>query len=83
MGQAADELRDAPEIRQDIERTREDMASTLDAIGDRISPKLQAERQMERLRQRGIEPQQAAMAAGALLLGLLFVRRLWRARADG
>ncbi len=77
MGQAADELR------QDIERTREDMAATLDAIGDKVSPKLQAERQMERLRRRGIEPQQLAMAAGALLLGLLFVRWRWRARAGG
>ncbi len=83
MGQAADELRDAEEIRQDIERTRDDMASTLDAIGDKVSPKLQAERQMERLRRRGIEPQQLAMAAGVLLFGLLLVRWRWRARADG
>ena len=45
MGQAADELR------QDIERTRADMAQTLDAIGEKVSPRLQAERQMERLRQ--------------------------------
>ena len=69
MGQAADELR------KDIERTREDMAETLDAIGDRISPRLQAERQMDRLRRRGIEPKQIAMAAAALLMGLLFIRR--------
>jgi MYXO-CTERM domain-containing protein len=69
VGQAADELR------EDIERTREDMAETLDAIGDRISPRLQAERQMERLRRRGIEPKQIAMAAAALLMGLLFIRR--------
>ncbi len=82
MGQAADELRDAEEIKQDIERTREDMASTLDAIGDKVSPKLQAERQMERLRQRGIEPQWVAMAAGALLFSLLIVRWRWHARAD-
>lgn len=75
MGQAADELRDAEEIKQDIERTREDMASTLDAIGDKVSPKLQAERQVERLRQRGIDPQRVAMAAGALFLALLLIRR--------
>jgi hypothetical protein len=83
VGQAADELRDADEIKQDIERTREDMASTLDAIGDRVSPKLQAGRQMERLRQRGIEPQRAAMAAAALLFSLLMVRWRWRARGEG
>jgi hypothetical protein len=82
VGQAADELRDAEEIKQDIEQTREDMASTLDAIGDRVSPKLQAERQMERLRRRGIEPQQVAMAAGALIFSLFIVRWRWRARAD-
>lgn len=75
MGQAADELRDAPEIREDIERTRDDMASTLDAIGDKVSPKLQAERQMERLRQSGIEPQRLAMAVGGLLMVLLLIRR--------
>ena len=82
MGQAADELRDAAEIRDDIERTREDMAETLDAIGDRISPRLQAERQMDRLRQRGIEPKQFAMAAAGLLVGLLLIRR-WRRSGDG
>ncbi len=71
MGQAADELR------QDIERTREDMASTLDAIGDRVSPRLQAERQMDRLRERGIEPKQIAIAAAGLLMSLLVIRR-WR-----
>jgi hypothetical protein len=83
VGQAADELRDAEEIKQDIERTREDMASTLDAIGDKVSPKLQAERQMERLRQRGIEPQRLVMAAGALVFSLLIAGWRWRARADG
>ena len=77
MGQAADELR------QDIERTREDMASTLDAIGDRISPRLQAERQMDRLRQRGIEPKQLAMAAAALLVALLVIRRGRRSGDEG
>jgi uncharacterized protein DUF3618 len=76
VGQAADELR------QDIERTREDMASTLDAIGDRISPRLQAERQMDRLRQRGVEPKQIAMAV-AVLMGLLLIRRRRHSRDEG
>jgi hypothetical protein len=80
VGQAADELRDAEEIKGDIERTREDMAQTLDAIGERISPRLQAERQMERLRQSGIEPQRAAMAAAGLTLFLLLMRRRRRSR---
>ena len=75
MGQAADELR------QDIERTREDMASTLDTIGEKVSPRLQAERQVERLRQSGIEPRAVAMAAAALVLTLLLLRRR-RHRSD-
>jgi hypothetical protein len=77
VGQAADELK------QDIERTREDMAQTLDAIGDRISPRLQGQRQVDRLRRSGIEPKQVAIAAAALFFGLLFVRRLRHPRDEG
>jgi hypothetical protein len=77
VGQAADELR------QDIERTREDMAETLDAIGDKVSPRLQAERQMDRLRQRGIEPKQLVMAAAALLFGVLLIRRRGHSADEG
>lgn len=80
MGQAADELRDADDIRDDIERTREDMASTLDAIGEKVSPKLQAERQMDRMRQSGVEPSRAAMVAGAVLMALMLIRRRRRRR---
>ena len=76
MGQAADELR------QDIERTREDMAETLDAIGDKISPRLQAERQVERLRQSGIDPKQIAAAAAGLVVALFLIRRRRSHRQD-
>ena len=76
MGQAADELR------ADIERTREDMASTVDAIGERLSPKLQAERQIDRLREKGLDPQRAVLIAGAVLVLFLFLRR-GRSRRDG
>lgn len=69
MGQAADELR------ADIERTREDMASTVDAIGERLSPRLQAERQIDRLREKGIDPQRALLVAGAVLVMLMLLRR--------
>ena len=69
MGQAADELR------SDIERTREDMAETIDAIGDKLSPRLQAERQIGRLRQSGIEPRRMAMVVAAAMLGLFLLRR--------
>jgi len=69
VGQAADELR------SDIERTREDMAQTLDAIGAKVSPRLQAERQIGRLRESGVEPRVVMMAAGLVLFGLLLIRR--------
>jgi hypothetical protein len=74
VGETADELK------QDIERTREDMAETLDAIGEKISPRIQAERQVERLRQSGIEPQRMAMAAAGLMFLLLVMRRRRRSR---
>jgi hypothetical protein len=83
VGQAADELRDADEIKEDIERTREDMASTLDAIGEKVSPKLQAERQMERMREKGVEPKQAAIAAAAFVFGLVLLRRRRHSRQAG
>jgi Protein of unknown function (DUF3618) len=77
VGQAADELR------SDIEHTREDLAATMDAIGDRISPRLQAQRQAERLRQSGVEPARMAMAAAVVMLGLLLIRRRRHARRAG
>jgi hypothetical protein len=70
VGQAADELR------QDIEQTREDMAATIDAIGDRVSPRLQAERQIDRLRERGLDPQRLVLIGAAVLVGLLLLRRI-------
>lgn len=44
MGQDADELK------RDIERTREDLGGTLDAIGDRVSPGRIMERRKNRMR---------------------------------
>jgi Protein of unknown function (DUF3618) len=44
MGQTADELR------RDIEETRSDLGSTLDAIGDRLSPGRIVERRKNRVR---------------------------------
>lgn len=44
MGQTADE------VRREIERTRYDMTQTVDAIGDRVSPRRIMERRTDRLR---------------------------------
>ena len=44
MGQSADE------VRRDIERTRAQMGSTIDEIGDRVSPRRMMERRTDRVR---------------------------------
>lgn len=44
MGQTADE------VRREIERTRSEMSETLDAIGDRVSPRRMVERRTDRVR---------------------------------
>jgi len=45
VGQTADELR------SEIEATREDMTRTLEAIGERVSPKVVVKQQVERVRE--------------------------------
>jgi hypothetical protein len=58
------------------------MAATVDAIGAKVSPKLQAERQIDKLREKGIDPQRVMLIAGAALVMLLVLRR-GRGRGDG
>jgi len=55
----------------------------MDAIGDQISPKFQAQRQVERLRQSGLEPARVVAVAAALMLGLLLIRRRRHAHREG
>jgi Protein of unknown function (DUF3618) len=64
----------------DIDRTRAELARTIDAISDRVSPKKNVERARGRLRERVIEidPIMAGAAAAAVVLGvtaLLLLRR--------
>jgi uncharacterized membrane protein len=64
----------------DIDRTRTELARTIDAISDRVSPKKNAERVKDQLRERAsqIDPVMAAAAAGAVVVGvtvLLLLRR--------
>jgi hypothetical protein len=65
----------------DIDRTRAELARTIDAISDRVSPKKNARRAMEQVRLRAsqIDPIMAGAAAAAVALGVtgLF---LWRRR---
>jgi hypothetical protein len=64
----------------DIGRTRAELARTIDAISDRVSPKKNVQRATDRLRERAsqIDPVMAGAAAAAVVVGvtvLLLLRR--------
>ena len=64
----------------DIDRTRTELARTIDAISDRVSPKQNAERVADQLRERAsrIDPVMVGAAAAAVVIGvsvLLLLRR--------
>ena len=56
----------------DIDRTRAELARTIDAISDRVSPKKNVNRAVEQIRQRAsqIDPLVAGAAAAAVVVGL-------------
>ncbi len=64
----------------DIDRTREELARTIDAISDRVSPKKNVARAKDRFRERisQIDPLMAGAAAAAVAVSvtvLLLLRR--------
>ena len=63
----------------DIDRTRAELARTIDAISDRVSPKKNVDRAMEQVRQRTaqVDPLMAGAAAAAVILGVTALF-LWR-----
>ena len=65
----------------DIDRTRAELARTIDAISDRVNPKKNVDRVMEQVRERTsrVDPLIAGAVAAALVIGVttLFV---WRHR---
>ena len=65
----------------DIDRTRADLARTIDAITDRVSPKKNVQRAVDQIRERAgqIDPIVAGVAAGAVAIGIT-VLILWRRR---
>ena len=72
------------ELVADIDRTRAELARTIDAIADRVSPKKNMDRAMAEIRQRSsrIDPLMAGAAAAALVVGVsvLFLARRRRKR---
>ena len=64
----------------DIDRTRADLARTIDAISDRVSPRKNVQRATDRLRERisRVDPVMAGAAAAGVVVGvtaLFLVRR--------
>jgi Protein of unknown function (DUF3618) len=71
---------DPDKLVADIDRTRAQLVSTIDAISDRVSPKKNVQRALEQVRQRvsQIDPVVAGAAAAAVAVGLtvlILVRR--------
>jgi hypothetical protein len=66
----------------DIDRTRADLARTIDAISDRVSPKRNVQRAADRLRERvsQIDPVIAGAAAAAVAIGVTVLIALRRRR---
>jgi len=64
----------------DIDRTRAQLARTIDAISDRVSPRRNVQRAADRLRERAgrVDPVMAGAAAAAVVVGvtvLVLLRR--------
>jgi alpha-D-ribose 1-methylphosphonate 5-triphosphate synthase subunit PhnG len=84
----ADAETDAKPVDQDalvagIDRTRAELARTIDAISDRVSPKRNVHRTLEQVRQRAnqVDPLMAGAAAAAVLVSvtvIFLVRRRGR-----
>ena len=59
----------------DIDRTRAELARTIDAIADRVSPQKNLNRALEQVRQRAsqVDPLMAGAAAAAVLVSVTVV----------
>jgi uncharacterized protein DUF3618 len=66
----------------DIDRTRTELARTIDAISDRVSPKRNVQRAADRLRERvsQIDPVIVGAAAAAVAIGVTVLIALRRRR---
>ena len=66
----------------DIDRTRAELARTIDAISDRVSPKKNVSRALEQVRQRAsqVDPLMAGAAAAAVLVSVTVIFLVRRRR---
>ena len=63
------------ELVADIDRTRAELARTIDAIADRVSPKKNVNRALEQIRQRAsqVDPLIAGAATAAVLVSVTVI----------
>jgi hypothetical protein len=71
-------VRDPDALVREIERTRENLARTIDALTDRVSPASVARRTLSRAREQASRPE-ARLAGGAALITVATIAYLmWR-----
>ena len=74
------EARDPDTLVSEIERTRDNLARTIDAIADRVSPANNARRVMARVREQASKIDVRYAAAGAAVVVGATALLLWRRR---
>jgi hypothetical protein len=73
--------RDSDEIVADIERTRQNLARTIDSLADRVSPASNIKRFRERAAEEVAKPEvQLAALAAALAITGIAIYRIWGRR---
>ncbi len=79
--EAAPAPRNPDMLVREIQRTRDDLARTIDAIADRVSPANNARRALERARERTGKVDMRYVAAGAAVVaGVTAALLIWRGR---
>ena len=69
------------ELVADIDRTRAELARTIDAISDRVSPKKNARRALDQVRQRAAQLDPVIVASAATVVAVsVVVLVVWRRR---
>ena len=74
------EVRDPDILVTEMERTRDELARTIDAIADRVSPANNARRVMERVREQASNVDPRFVVAGAVAVAGIAALLLWRRR---
>ena len=73
-------LRDPDDLVKDIERTRENLARTIDTLTERVSPANVAKRARSRARDQASRPEVQIGAAAALTVVATLALVVWRRR---